>query len=328
MGRRYRDIVRTSSQAKRSARAVMMLLADYADDDGLAWPGHERIATECGLSERTVTRVISNLIETGEIEIETQARRHDATTYRLLIRPATRAQGRQNGYSKGRQNDDPGPSEGRHPDIKGRHPDIKGRHPDIKGRHPDTLRVDILTPRVDILTGQGRQNDEPTHTRACAHSEPQEPDQEPDQEPQEEPFIPSPSPSTAPATDRQTFDNTPLLDSPIAHDKPRTPQQEMYAAICEAVGMDYKIITDNRKVQIAQTVRILSDNGYGVDDVRRFMVEIWFHDWRWEKNQQRPTLTQLREEIGKLRAPIPVDLPVSQSPTSQLIDDVLAGRIK
>jgi len=103
----------------------------------------------------------------------------------------------------------------------------------------------------------------------------------------------------------------PILNSPICHTAPRTPQQEMYAALCDIMALDYHIITDNRRVQIAQTVRVLWDGGYRVTDLERFLPEVWANDWRWQKSNQtqRPTLTQIREEIGKLRAPIPVDMP-------------------
>ena len=86
MGKRYRDIVRQYSQAKRGTRAVMNLLADYAtDENGEAWPGHQRLAAESGLSERTVTRAITALIEAGEIELIEPSRQHKEPRYRILL---------------------------------------------------------------------------------------------------------------------------------------------------------------------------------------------------------------------------------------------------
>lgn len=131
MGKRFRDIVRANSQAKRSARAVMMLLSDYADKDGVAWPGNERIARECGLSERTVTRCIAQLIELGEIELHAESRHHEAPRYRILV-CADNEQGRQDDYSEGRQSV------------------IEGRQIDEQGRHPDQNRVDILSSSLYI----------------------------------------------------------------------------------------------------------------------------------------------------------------------------------
>lgn len=92
-------------------------------------------------------------------------------------------------------------------------------------------------------------------------------------------------------------------------EKPLTPQQAMYGAICEALGWDYHVIAEKDKVQVAQAVKILTKANYTVEDIGRFMVDIWFHDFRWEKFQQRPTLGQLRQEIGKLRAGVPETVP-------------------
>lgn len=99
---------------------------------------------------------------------------------------------------------------------------------------------------------------------------------------------------------------------PAAQDatpKTPTPQQELFGAVCEAIGWDYKILSEKDKGQVAQACGILAREKYTVDDIRRFMVDVWFKDWRWEKHGQRPTLGQLRQEIGKLRAGIPVDMP-------------------
>ena len=68
MGRKYRDWVRAHSTAKRSARAVLNVLADYAkDEDGTTFPGYTTIARDTGLSERTIMRCINSLIEDGHL---------------------------------------------------------------------------------------------------------------------------------------------------------------------------------------------------------------------------------------------------------------------
>jgi hypothetical protein len=88
-------------------------------------------------------------------------------------------------------------------------------------------------------------------------------------------------------------------------EKERTPGQAMFAAICEALGWDFKTLAKKQKNEVAEVVVALTAANYTVEDISRFMTEIWFHDWRWEKHEQRPTLNQLRQEIGKLRAAIP-----------------------
>lgn len=83
------------------------------------------------------------------------------------------------------------------------------------------------------------------------------------------------------------------------------PQQEMFGAICEAIGWDHRTLSKEDKGQVAQACGILSKANYTVDDIRRFMIEIWFKDWRWEKHGEYPTLKVLRQEIGKLRSTTP-----------------------
>ena len=96
----------------------------------------------------------------------------------------------------------------------------------------------------------------------------------------------------------------------------------MFGAVCECVGYDYRTLTDKDKKQVAQTVGILAKAEYTVADVRRFMTDVWFNDWRWQKSQQLPTLTQLRTEIGKLHTVIPPEhLPGrKQSKGSEAVD--------
>lgn len=88
-----------------------------------------------------------------------------------------------------------------------------------------------------------------------------------------------------------------------------TPQQEMYGAICEAMGWDYHVIAEEDRIQVAKTVKSFVAGGYAVNDIRRVMVEVWFKDWRWTEKGQRPTLKQLKQEIGKLRAGVPENVP-------------------
>jgi hypothetical protein len=91
---------------------------------------------------------------------------------------------------------------------------------------------------------------------------------------------------------------------PALQENARTPQQVFFGVICDALGWDTQTITEGDKLRVAQAVKILIQADYSVDDIRRFMVEVWFRDWRWQKHQQRPTLSQLRQEIGKVRLPL------------------------
>lgn len=97
----------------------------------------------------------------------------------------------------------------------------------------------------------------------------------------------------------------PRCDDPPPPAKPLTPQQEMFGALCEALGWDYHVITDDDKKRISQAGRILREAGYIVKDIRDYMLDVWFNDWRWQKHKQRPTLEQLRQGIGNMKAVIP-----------------------
>jgi hypothetical protein len=85
MSKRYRDWVRANSTVRGSARCVLNILADYASDEGLAWPGHAALAKESGLSERTVIRCAQKLVAIGAIErVSGGDGRGDMTRYRVL----------------------------------------------------------------------------------------------------------------------------------------------------------------------------------------------------------------------------------------------------
>jgi len=92
MGRKYRDLVRSYNGPRRSARHVLSILADYADDSGLAWPGQETIAREAGLSIRATQYAIQNLIEGQHIEqVSGGDGRGHVVTYRLILKGASLA---------------------------------------------------------------------------------------------------------------------------------------------------------------------------------------------------------------------------------------------
>lgn len=82
-------------------------------------------------------------------------------------------------------------------------------------------------------------------------------------------------------------------------------KQAMYKAVCDAVGWDIKTIPKHDKQEAAEVADILVDAGYSPQDMERFWTEVWAHDWRWKKHHERPKPVQIRQEIGKLRAPIP-----------------------
>jgi phage replication O-like protein O len=89
---------------------------------------------------------------------------------------------------------------------------------------------------------------------------------------------------------------------PLAKAREPTAHQQYFSKVCEIVGWDYRTLTKEQAGQIAQTVGVLKDAEYTIEELGRFGKDVWVKDWRWTKKAQRPTLTELRQEIGKLRA--------------------------
>ena len=89
----------------------------------------------------------------------------------------------------------------------------------------------------------------------------------------------------------------------------------MFGVICDCVGIDTRIITEKQRGQVAQAAKVLSEAGYTVTDLMAFR-KYWFtQDWRGSKRHEWPTLSQLREELGKVKA-IPY-LPAAADPPQQ-----------
>lgn len=98
------------------------------------------------------------------------------------------------------------------------------------------------------------------------------------------------------------------------------PHQAMFAAVLDAIGWDRKTLSERDKGQVAQACKTLRDAEYEYHDVGDFMERVWFRDWRWTEKGSRPTLNQLRQEIGKVRAGIPVEMPRRQTSGGDAVD--------
>lgn len=57
-------------KVKGPKRAVLLVLADRADDSGQCWPSHSTLARESGLARSTVKKVLIQLREAGLIRWE------------------------------------------------------------------------------------------------------------------------------------------------------------------------------------------------------------------------------------------------------------------
>ena len=57
------------AQSQHSGNALLLLLAvaDFADDNGVAWPGHDRLAEKTRVSRRHIIRLVDETTATGEL---------------------------------------------------------------------------------------------------------------------------------------------------------------------------------------------------------------------------------------------------------------------
>jgi hypothetical protein len=75
-----------NSKATLGSRLVLLVLADYADEDGgSCWPSVKTIAKETLLSERQVQYALRNLEQIGEIAIEEMGGGRRSTRYRICM---------------------------------------------------------------------------------------------------------------------------------------------------------------------------------------------------------------------------------------------------
>ena len=74
-----------------ATKAVLLALADHADDDGICWPGRKGLAQKLGIVDRNVTRHIAHLVHTGLLKSEArhQADGTQTTNFYTLMGVAT-----------------------------------------------------------------------------------------------------------------------------------------------------------------------------------------------------------------------------------------------
>jgi DNA-binding MarR family transcriptional regulator len=65
-------------------KAVLLALADHANDDGICWPGYTLLSAETYLSRASVSTAIANLSEMNLITITEKSKRR-STVYKLNI---------------------------------------------------------------------------------------------------------------------------------------------------------------------------------------------------------------------------------------------------
>lgn len=88
MGNKYKNAVKRYSGTRDGVRALLFMIADHADDDGMAFPGDELLADELGVNVKTVERRMKKLLESGELEQVSGGRGYgQKRVLRILIDP-------------------------------------------------------------------------------------------------------------------------------------------------------------------------------------------------------------------------------------------------
>lgn len=86
MGLRYYKAVWASSNAKGTAKLVMLALAECANENtGQCNPSHETLAGMVGVTTRQIRKILDDLATAGEIEIITGRGRNHTNQYNILL---------------------------------------------------------------------------------------------------------------------------------------------------------------------------------------------------------------------------------------------------
>mgnify|MGYP001584552424 CR=1 FL=1 len=71
------------SQQQGGALLVLLAIADFADDSGVAYPAIATLAAKARLSEASIHQIIRELIAAGELTVERQAGPHQANIFQV-----------------------------------------------------------------------------------------------------------------------------------------------------------------------------------------------------------------------------------------------------
>ena len=79
------NLVKSHTVGSPTAKVVLLILADYADADWSAFASQKRIAAEAEVSERTVRRTLTDLVEMGILRRERRHRTDGSRTSDRLV---------------------------------------------------------------------------------------------------------------------------------------------------------------------------------------------------------------------------------------------------
>ena len=263
-------------------KLALVILADYANDSGECYPGHKRIAYRLNMTVSGTRKLLYKLRDEKEIEIVNakgigtkngNTNLYRLTRYRQSIGYPPRDRVSQAWDTPGCPAEDTPPQESRVSQAGDTDPSVLNRQVEPSGSQasPACPSAKDSTPTTHVSGSEGR----------SAESFVQETLLEDLVTKEDHGWTPEDPPGSP-------------RGMPTAH-------QEMFGAICSVVGWDYKTLDKSSKGQVAQTMGVLKKAGYTVAEIERWFAEVWQKDWRWTQKGERPTIKQLRQEIGKVK---------------------------
>ena len=73
------------SRQKSGSLLVLLALADYTNNEGIAWPAVSALARKVRMSKRNTQRCVRALQEAGELEVRRNRGRRGSNIYRILV---------------------------------------------------------------------------------------------------------------------------------------------------------------------------------------------------------------------------------------------------
>ena len=87
MSIKYSRLVLDRSQSKGTDLLVLLVLADFSNESGLAWPSVATLARTCRMTPRNLNLRLAKLRESGEVEVGQNAGQAGSNLYRIAIQP-------------------------------------------------------------------------------------------------------------------------------------------------------------------------------------------------------------------------------------------------
>jgi len=276
-----------------SARLLLLAIADYADEEGVAWPGVRTLARRTLLSERRVQQLLRQLQSEGQIERVPNPGRGRFDCYRILCTAGDRVEGlgdrgpndRDQGLGD-RGLGDRGLGDRGLGETSGQEVQESARRMKASAETVRMLprrRVKPSAKRVQRTRDGVKSAGERVQTSGEGAKAAAERGESAPHTHEDPPLIPNENP----------LQNRARVE---------TPQQRFFRVVAWVLGWEVTALSEAQRGAVAQTVSHLSRSGYDEQDVRRFWREIWLHDWRWTRRHEHPKPTQLRSEIFRLRA--------------------------